>query len=65
MIDLHMHSTSSDGLDSPSQLIEKGLALKLKAIALTDHDTIAGLGEFLSYGEEKEIITIPGIEISI
>ncbi|MFX1488603.1 MAG: PHP domain-containing protein [Promethearchaeota archaeon] len=60
-----MHSTSSDGLDSPSQLIEKALALKLKAIALTDHDTIAGLGEFLSYGEEKEIITIPGIEISI
>jgi predicted metal-dependent phosphoesterase TrpH len=37
----------------------------LKAIALTDHDTIAGLEELISYGEKKEIIVIPGIEISI
>jgi len=65
MIDLHLHSTSSDGLDSPSQLIDKAIALKLKAMALTDHDTITGLDEFLSYGEEKDIITIPGIEVSI
>lgn len=65
MIDLHLHSTGSDGLDSPSHLINKAVALNLKAIALTDHDTIAGLEEFLSYGEEKDIITIPGIEISI
>ena len=65
MIDLHLHSNSSDGLDSPSQLINKALKLNLKAIALTDHDTIAGLGEFLSFAEELEIIALPGIEISI
>ena len=65
MIDLHVHSTSSDGSDTPSQLIDKALDLKLKAIALTDHDTLASLDEFLSYGEKKQLIVIPGIEISI
>jgi predicted metal-dependent phosphoesterase TrpH len=65
VIDLHLHSVASDGLDTPSQLIDKAIDVKLKAIALTDHDTITGVREFLSYGEEKEIITIPGIEISI
>jgi predicted metal-dependent phosphoesterase TrpH len=65
MIDLHLHSTGSDGLDTPSELIDKAIELHLKAIALTDHDTIMSLGEFISYGEEKEIIVIPGIEISI
>ncbi|MFX1427689.1 MAG: PHP domain-containing protein [Promethearchaeota archaeon] len=65
MIDLHLHSNGSDGLDSPSQLINKALKLNLKAIALTDHDTIAGIGEFLSFAEEQEIIAIPGIEISV
>jgi predicted metal-dependent phosphoesterase TrpH len=65
MIDFHLHSSGSDGLDTPAQLIDKAVALNLKAIALTDHDTIIGLEEFISYGEEKEIIVIPGIEISI
>jgi len=65
MIDLHLHSSASDGLDNPSQLIEHALKVKLKAIAITDHDTIGGIEEFLSYGEQKQIIVIPGIEISI
>ncbi len=65
MIDLHLHSTASDGSDTPSQLINHAIDLKLKAIAITDHDTIAGIKEFLSFGELKEIIVIPGIEISI
>ncbi|MHA1526605.1 MAG: PHP domain-containing protein, partial [Promethearchaeota archaeon] len=65
MIDLHLHSTFSDGMDTPSQLIDKAEEIKLKAIALTDHDTIGGIQEFLSYGEDKNIIVIPGIEISI
>lgn len=65
MIDLHLHSNGSDGLDSPSQLINKALKLNIKAIALTDHDTITGIGEFLSFAEEQEIIAIPGIEISV
>jgi len=65
MIDLHLHSSASDGSLTPSQLIEEALNLKLKAIAITDHDTIAGLKEFLSICESKQIIGIPGIEISI
>ena len=65
MIDLHLHSSVSDGSLTPSQLIEEALILKLKAIAITDHDTIGGVKEFLSFGELKEIIVIPGIEISI
>ena len=65
MIDLHLHSNKSDGSDSPSKLIDKALALKIKAIALTDHDNIEGVKEFLSYGEDKDIIVLPGIEISI
>jgi len=67
MIDFHLHSKFSDGLDSPTQLIESAISsnLDLKAIALTDHDTIDGLHEFIRYGEEKDIIVIPGVEISI
>ena len=67
MIDLHLHSKYSDGLDSPEQLINiaESSNYQLKAIALTDHDSIDGVEEFLSYGEIKNIITIPGIEISI
>ncbi len=67
MIDFHLHSKFSDGLDSPSQLINQAINsnIGLKAIALTDHDTIEGLQEFIEYGEDKDIILIPGVEISI
>jgi hypothetical protein len=47
MIDLHLHSNKSDGLDTPSQLIDKAQKLDIGAIALTDHDTIEGVQEFL------------------
>ncbi|TFF88911.1 MAG: PHP domain-containing protein [Promethearchaeota archaeon] len=65
MIDLHLHSNNSDGLDSPQDLVDKAIKKNLKAIALTDHDNIDGIKEFLSYAEERDIIAIPGIEISI
>ena len=45
MIDLHTHSTASDGTYSPSELIDKACDLGLKAIALTDHDTLDGIKE--------------------
>ncbi len=63
MIDLHLHSSFSDGTEKPSQIINNALELNLKAIALTDHDSIDGLQEFLSYGEDKGLIVIPGMEI--
>lgn len=65
MIDLHLHSSQSDGLDAPTALVKKANSLNLRAVALTDHDTIDGVKEFLSVGETKKIITIPGIEFSI
>jgi predicted metal-dependent phosphoesterase TrpH len=48
MIDLHLHSIFSDGLDRPSELIDKAIDLNLKAIAITDHDTVDGVEELLS-----------------
>ncbi|MBY9007012.1 MAG: PHP domain-containing protein [Candidatus Lokiarchaeota archaeon] len=65
MIDLHLHSQASDGVDLPSKLVELASVLNLKAIALTDHDTVDGVQEFIRFGEEQEIIVISGIELSI
>ena len=61
MIDLHLHSIFSDGSDTPSQLIDTALKLKLRLFSITDHDTIDGVREFLSYGEDKDILGILGI----
>jgi hypothetical protein len=64
-IDLHTHSTASDGTDSPARVLELAAELGLKAVALTDHDTVAGLPEFLAAGERHpEIEAVPGVEIS-
>ncbi len=63
--DLHNHSTASDGEYSPAQLVKKADALGLKAIGLTDHDSIAGLEEFIAAGHESEITIVPGVEVSL
>ena len=62
-IDLHMHSTASDGTDTPLQLAEKVKAAGIKAFALTDHDTVAGAEELLNHLPEG-VAFIPGIEFS-
>lgn len=49
MIDLHTHSTASDGTDTPGELINKALAHGLEVLALTDHDTILGWDEAVAY----------------
>lgn len=68
-IDLHTHSTASDGTLSPKELVDYAVEKKLSAIALTDHDTIDGLDEAICTAEkykgtENEIEVIPGIEFS-
>lgn len=63
-IDLHCHSTASDGRLTPAQLVEHAIQLGLKAVALTDHDTIAGLGLFHSAGRAHGLETVSGVEIS-
>ncbi len=63
-IDLHVHSTASDGTLSPREVVDLALKTGLKAIALTDHDTVEGLKEAIPYAREKGLLLIPGIEVS-
>lgn len=63
-VDLHTHSNKSDGSYSPKELIEYAAQKKLVAIALTDHDTVAGLDEAIMTGNELDIEVIPGVELS-
>jgi len=63
-VDLHLHTTASDGVLSPSEIVRYAKAKGLQAIAITDHDTIEGLEEGLSEGEKIGFEVIPGIEIS-
>ena len=62
--DLHNHSTFSDGTDTPTALVALAEEKGLGAIALTDHNTVAGLPEFLAAGEGKQVKTIAGTEFS-
>jgi len=64
-VDLHTHSTASDGELAPAVLIDKARALGLSTIALTDHDTIAGIVEARGAAAQAGIEFIPGIEIEI
>jgi len=63
--DVHNHSTASDGEYKPSELVAKSRDLGLKAIGLTDHDSIAGLDEFLYAGSQAGLTAIPGVEVSL
>lgn len=64
-IDLHTHSTCSDGTLTPDELVKKAAGIGLAAVALTDHDTIAGLPEAIAAGEKYGIEVITGIEFSV
>jgi len=63
-IDLHSHSTVSDGLDSPSELVAKMAEAGLTSFALTDHDTLQGLPEARAEAERRGLRLISGAEIS-
>ncbi len=64
MLDLHTHSCASDGSDTPAELLHCALQTGLTAVALTDHDTVSGLPEFLQAAQNRPITAIPGVEIS-
>ncbi|HAN09068.1 MAG TPA: phosphoesterase [Clostridiales bacterium] len=64
MIDLHVHTTRSDGQFEPSEVIKLAKSQGLKAIAITDHDTIDGIEDAVNAGKEYDMEVIPGIEIS-
>jgi predicted metal-dependent phosphoesterase TrpH len=64
LIDLHAHTTVSDGGDSPAELVAKASAAGLSVIAVTDHDNDAGCEEAIAAGERLGVEVIPGVEIS-
>jgi len=63
-IDLHVHSTYSDGTLTPEELVILAKKQGLSAMALTDHDTIVGVAEAVEAGSKYNIEIIPGIELS-
>ena len=63
-LDLHAHTTASDGDQSPTQLVQRAREIGLTALAVTDHDTTAGLPEALEAGRRFGVEIVPGIELS-
>ena len=63
-IDLHVHTTASDGTASPAEAVKLAKVAGLSAIAITDHDTVSGYAEAAEAGEALGVEVIPGIEIS-
>lgn len=63
-VDLHAHSTASDGTQAPSALVARAHKARLSAIAITDHDTLAGAAEALAEGERLGIEVVCGAELS-
>ena len=61
-IDLHVHTTASDGTESPRETVEIAKANGIKAIAITDHDTVLGCREAIQAGQELGVEVVPGIE---
>ena len=62
--DLHTHSHYSDGTCSPAEIIAQAEALGLSAVALTDHNTVAGLPDFMEAARHSPVEAVPGVEIS-
>lgn len=63
-VDLHTHSSCSDGLLSPGELVEKAAIRGLLAVGLTDHDTLAGLQEAFEASRRTGTDLVPGVEVS-
>lgn len=64
IVDLHTHTTASDGSYTPTELVKYAKQKGLSALAITDHDTVAGVEEASMEGEELGIRVIPGAELS-
>ena len=62
--DLHVHSTASDGSCCPAEVVQLAVQAGLSAIALTDHDTVAGVAEARQAGVAEGIVVVPGVELT-
>lgn len=65
MIDLHVHTTASDGQYTPTEIVNKAKDHNIKIMAITDHDTIDGLEEAKKAAENAGLILVPGTELNI
>ena len=63
-VDLHAHSTASDGSRSPTDVVREAKRIGLSALALTDHDTLDGIAEATAAGVELGVRIVPGVELS-
>lgn len=63
-VDLHTHTTASDGMQPPAENVRLARAAGLTAVAITDHDTVAGIEEAIREGERIGMTVVPGVEIS-
>ncbi len=64
MLELHCHTTYSDGTLTPSQLVKKAVSAGVKILAISDHDTISGWDEAIATGAEYDLEIVPAIELS-
>jgi 3',5'-nucleoside bisphosphate phosphatase len=64
-VDLHVHTTASDGLVAPADVVRAALDLGLNVIAITDHDSVAGVPEALAAAEGTPLEVLPGVELSV
>lgn len=64
VVDLHVHTTASDGQYSPAEVVQRALELGLTAMAITDHDSTDGVAEALAAASGTALQVIPGVEIS-
>ena len=64
LCDLHTHSVFSDGTYTPAEIINEAITAGLSAVALTDHNTVDGLPDFLEAARGKNINIVPGVEFS-
>ena len=64
-VDLHLHSHYSDGLRPPGELVRMAAEKGVRAIALTDHDSVDGIDEALAAGKRLGVEVIPAVELSV
>jgi predicted metal-dependent phosphoesterase TrpH len=64
LVDLHLHTTVSDGRCTPAELVARAAAAGVTVMAATDHDTTAGVSDVRAHAERAGILAIPGIEIT-
>lgn len=64
-IDLHLHSTSSDGIYKPAELVKIAAEAEIAVIAIADHDSVDGINEAISTAAEFGITVIPAVELSV